>query len=313
MLNKYSLVIHGGAGAMSKGKLSQQQELDIEAILKKIVDAGLTSLKNSESALSVVQQAVRELENCPWFNAGVGAVYNSDSTHEMDASIMCGISKEAGAVSGIRYSPNPIDVARKVLDESPHVYLAGIGAEKFALSQGLPQVKNEYFSTELRKNQLISAKKSEKDGGEIILEPTKNDYKFGTVGAVAFDTFGNLAAATSTGGIVNKEFGRVGDSPIIGSGTYADNETCAISSTGHGEHFLRHVVAFNIASRIKFKNQPLDKAAHDVIHKELLTTNGQGGIIGVDKLGNITMPFNTEGMYRGWGTNTEEGKGKIYS
>jgi beta-aspartyl-peptidase (threonine type) len=230
----------------------------------------------------------------------------------MDASIMCGKTKDAGAVSGIRFSPNPIDVARRVMDKSPHIYLSGEGAEQFAFDQEMPQVPNDYFSTDMRYQQLLTARETEKHCKEVILEPTKNDFKFGTVGAVAKDSKGNLAAATSTGGIVNKQYGRIGDSPVIGAGTYANNQTCAVSATGHGEHFLRHVVAFNISSRMNHLNQPLEDAARAVVFDELASTQGSGGVIAVDREGNLTLPFNTEGMYRGWGTNTQAGQGKIY-
>ncbi len=312
MSHQYSIAIHGGAGAMSKGQLSPEQEHEIEQILQGIVDDGLKSLAQGELALDVVQQAVRALEDCPWFNAGKGAVFNSQETHEMDASIMCGKTKEAGAVSGIRFSPHPIDVARQVMDSSEHVYLGGEGAEAFARDQGLPQVDNDYFSTDMRYQQLLSARKAHASSSEVILEPTKDDYKHGTVGAVAKDKHGNVAAATSTGGIVNKKYGRIGDSPVIGAGTYANNATCAVSATGHGEHFLRHVVAFNIASRIEHLNESLETAAKAVVFDVLGSTQGEGGVIAVDQQGNVTLPFNTEGMYRGWGSDTEPAIGKIY-
>jgi beta-aspartyl-peptidase (threonine type) len=312
MSYQYSLAIHGGAGAMSKGKLTAEQEQEIELALQTIVNNGLAKLEQGADALDVVQAAVRELEDNPWFNAGVGAVFNSKESHEMDASIMCGKTKDAGAVSGIRFSPNPIDVARRVMDKSPHIYLSGEGAEQFAFDQEMPQVPNDYFSTDMRYQQLLTARETEKHCKEVILEPTKNDFKFGTVGAVAKDSKGNLAAATSTGGIVNKQYGRIGDSPVIGAGTYANNQTCAVSATGHGEHFLRHVVAFNISSRMNHLNQPLEDAARAVVFDELASTQGSGGVIAVDREGNLTLPFNTEGMYRGWGTNTQAGQGKIY-
>ncbi len=312
MTNKYSIAIHGGAGAMSKGKLTAQQELEIETILKKITDDGLKQLSEGATALDVVQSAVKALEDCPWFNAGKGSVFNNQGTHEMDASIMCGKTQEAGAVSGIRFSPNPIDVARRVIDCSAHVYLGGEGAEAFAIDQGLPQVQNNYFSTSMRYQQLLSARDAEKNASGIILEPTQSDYKYGTVGAVAKDKHGNLAAATSTGGIVNKQYGRIGDSPVIGSGTYANNNTCAVSATGHGEHFLRHVVAYNIAARMAHLKSTLEDAAKAVVFDELPSTGGNGGVIAVDSLGNISLPFNTEGMYRGWGSNNQPAKGKIY-
>lgn len=308
MSNEYSIAIHGGAGAMSKGKLTPEQEQEIETVLKGIIETGLASLADGASALDAVQKAVNQLEDCPWFNAGKGAVFNNEGKHELDASIMCGKTLDAGAVSGIRFSPNPIDVARAVMDKSPHVYLGGEGAEQFVREVGLTQVENSYFSTDMRYQQLQSALKTQ----DVILEPTDNDYKYGTVGAVAKDKHGNLAAATSTGGITNKQYGRIGDSPVIGSGTYANNQTCAISATGHGEHFLRHVVSYNISSRMSLANETLQQAAKHVVFEDLPSTEGSGGVIGVDNQGNLTLPFNTEGMYRGWGGSNEPAQSKIY-
>lgn len=308
MSNEYSIAIHGGAGAMSKGKLTPEQELEITSILKGIIEEGLANLKDGANALDVVQVAVNRLEDCTWFNAGKGAVFNHEGKHELDASIMCGKTLDAGAVSGIRFSPNPINVARAVMDHSPHVYLGGEGAEQFVRDNGLEEVDNTYFATEMRYQQLQSALKVQ----EVILEPTDNDYKYGTVGAVAYDKHGNLAAATSTGGITNKQYGRIGDSPVIGAGTYANNLTCAVSATGHGEHFLRHVVAHNISSRMQLANESLEQACHHVVFTDLLSTGGNGGVIAVDNKGNMTLPFNTEGMYRGWGGSHQPAQSKIY-
>ncbi|MGO2507412.1 MAG: isoaspartyl peptidase/L-asparaginase family protein [Vibrio hibernica] len=308
MSHEYSIAIHGGAGAMSKGKLSPEQEESIENILKGIIEESLKDLSEGQSALDVVQTAVNKLEDCPWFNAGKGAVFNHDGKHELDAAIMCGKTLEAGAVSGIRYSPNPINVARAVMEHSPHVYLGGEGAEKFVRDCGLPEVDNQYFSTDMRYQQLQSALSAQ----SVILEPTTNDYKYGTVGAVAKDKHGNLAAATSTGGITNKQYGRIGDTPVIGSGTYANNLTCAVSATGHGEHFLRHVVGYNVSARMQFAHLDLTSAAEHVVFQDLPSTGGSGGLIAIDKEGNITLPFNTEGMYRGWGANTLPAQSKIY-
>ncbi|WP_413282945.1 isoaspartyl peptidase/L-asparaginase family protein [Vibrio sp. MA40-2] len=308
MSHEYSIAIHGGAGAMSKGKLSLEQESEIKTVLQQIITQGLASLQEGQSALDVVQKAVNQLEDCPWFNAGKGAVFNHEGKHELDAAIMCGKDLEAGAISGIRYSANPIDVARAVMDSSPHVYLGGVGAEQFVRDQGLPEVDNDYFSTDMRYQQLQSALKAQ----SVILEPTSNDYKFGTVGAVAKDKNGNLAAATSTGGITNKEYGRIGDTPVVGSGTYANNRTCAVSATGHGEHFLRHVVGYNVSSRMALAKESLQSAAQHVVFTDLLSTGGSGGLIAVDSDGNVTLPFNTEGMYRGWGADTIPAQSLIY-
>lgn len=309
MSHEYSIAIHGGAGAMSKGKLSPEQEADIENTLKAIIEEGLEQLSGGQTALDVVQAAVNKLEDCSWFNAGKGAVFNHDGKHELDAAIMCGNSLEAGAISGIRYSPNPINVARAVMDHSPHVYLGGEGAEQFVRDCGLPEVDNQYFSTDMRYQQLQSALSAE----SVILEPTSNDYKYGTVGAVAKDKDGNLAAATSTGGITNKQYGRIGDTPVIGSGTYANNLTCAVSATGHGEHFLRHVVGYNVSARMQFSQLDLTSAAEHVVFTDLPSTGGSGGLIAIDKDGNIALPFNTEGMYRGWGASNLPAQSKIYT
>ncbi|NAZ96048.1 isoaspartyl peptidase/L-asparaginase family protein [Vibrio toranzoniae] len=308
MSHEYSIAIHGGAGAMSKGKLSLEQEDEIKAVLQTIIAEGLANLKEGQSALDVVQKAVNRLEDCPWFNAGKGAVFNHEGKHELDAAIMCGKTLDAGAISGIRFSPNPIDVARSVMDNSPHVYLGGVGAEQFVRDHSLPEVDNDYFSTDMRFQQLQSALKTQ----SVILEPTSNDYKFGTVGAVAKDRHGNLAAATSTGGITNKEYGRIGDTPVIGSGTYANNSTCAVSATGHGEHFLRHVIGYNISARMALAKENLESASKHVVFEDLLSTGGSGGLIAVDSDGNITLPFNTEGMYRGWGTSSIPAQSLIY-
>ncbi|MDO6706116.1 isoaspartyl peptidase/L-asparaginase family protein [Photobacterium sp. 1_MG-2023] len=309
MANEYSIAIHGGAGAMSKGKLTSAQEEEITAVLKSIVEEGLAALKNGGNALDIVQEAVVRLEDCPWFNAGKGAVFNHQGSHELDASIMCGATLDAGAVSGVRFSPNPIHLARAVMDHSSHVYLGGAGAEAFARDQQLPQVSNDYFSTAMRYQQLQTAQQ----GQGVTLEPTQNDFKYGTVGAVAKDRYGNVAAATSTGGITNKQYGRIGDSPVIGAGTYANNVTCAVSATGHGEHFLRHVVAHNVSARMQWGKQTLERAAHAVIFEDLPSTGGSGGLIAVDNQGNITLPFNTEGMYRGWGSDQQPAESKIYT
>lgn len=308
MQNEYAIAIHGGAGAMSKGKLTPEQEIEITNILKNIIEECLAKLKEGLSALDIVQLAVNHLEDCTWFNAGKGAVFNHEGKHELDASIMCGKTLDAGAVSGVRFSPNPIDVARAVMDRSPHVYLGGEGAEKFARDIGLDEVENAYFDTEIRYQQLQSALKAQ----DVILEPTESDYKYGTVGAVALDRYGNLAAATSTGGITNKQYGRIGDSPVIGSGTYANNQTCAVSATGHGEHFLRHVVAHNISSRMMLADECLEKASYHVVFKDLPRTGGKGGIIAIDNKGNINIQFNTEGMYRGWGGKNQPAQSEIY-
>ncbi len=238
-----------------------------------------------------MQAAITVLEDSPWFNAGRGAVLTSAGTVELDAAIMDGATREAGAVAGLQHIRNPIALARLVMEKTPHVMLAGAGAEAFARAQGVPMMPQEYFITERRREQLRKAKAM---GGLLPAE------KHGTVGAVALDAQGHLAAGTSTGGTTNKMPGRIGDSPIIGAGTYADDRSCAVSATGHGELFIRNVVAYDIGARMLYRGESLAHAADEVVMKKLPPQDGSGGVIAVDREGNVTMPFNTEGMYRGW-------------
>lgn len=280
----YALVIHGGAGWIVKERYTPDQEKQYLETLEKALAVGDSVLKNNGTATDAVVAVISLMEECPLFNAGKGAVLTHDGSIELDASIMDGGTKNAGAVTGLRTVKSPIKAARMVMDSSVHVMMMGDGATGFAKKMGLEIVDSSYFYTEESKKQL-----------KVI-----QDKKHGTVGCVAMDKNGNLAAGTSTGGMSNKQWGRIGDSPIIGAGTYADNSTCAISCTGHGEFFIRNVVAYDIAARMKYNKQPLDSAANTVINKILKDQNASGGLIAIDKDGNISMPFNTPGMFRGY-------------
>jgi beta-aspartyl-peptidase (threonine type) len=256
--------------------------------------AGKTILQNNGSAEDAVVAAVVELENFPLFNAGKGAVFNHIAQHELDAALMLGHDLKAGAVCGVSHIKNPIVLAQSVMNHTQHVMLAGTGAEQFAESQGFEKMQPDYFYTEQRYNQWIALKDTE----NFQLDHSKPGNKMGTVGAVAMDVHGNLAAATSTGGMTNKKFGRVGDTPLIGAGTYANNNTCAISCTGHGELFIRSVVAYDISCLMEYKGMSLKEACDKVVMDKLVKIEGEGGLIAVDKLGNIELPFNSDGMYR---------------
>jgi L-asparaginase / beta-aspartyl-peptidase len=282
------LVIHGGAGAMPRADMTAARERSYRAGLEAALDAGYTILERGGSSLDAVVTVVRILEDDPQFNAGRGAVLNHLGLAELDASLMDGRTLAAGAVAGVAHVKNPILLARLVMEKSPHVMLIGVGAEEFALENGLQLVPNAYFHTEHRRLQLEREKKQQ-----------AQRESSGTVGAVALDRNGNLAAATSTGGMENKRFGRVGDSPIIGAGTYADNAACAVSGTGHGEYFIRAAVAHDICARAAYGNVSLTDAAREVIHKKLKAMGGTGGVIALDPRGNVVMEFNTEGMFRG--------------
>lgn len=293
---KLSIAIHGGAGTLVKGMMTPEKEKQYRADLEKALDAGYEALATGKSAIDAVEIAVKELENSPLFNAGRGSVFTADETHEMDASIMDGKTLNAGAVSLISGIKNPIALARDVMDKSEHVFLAGNGALQFAKKQGYSLEQDDYFYDDFRHQQWLEIK----DSDSFQLDhAAKKDSKFGTVGAVACDANGNIAAATSTGGMTNKRFGRIGDSPIIGAGNYANNETCAVSCTGSGEYFIRGVVAYDVACLIEHKGYSLQKAAEEVINERILKIGGDGGLIAVNSKGEIAMPFNTEGMYRG--------------
>ena len=320
--NKYVLVIHGGAGTIVKSQMSPERENAYKAALDKALQTGNDILKSGGTALDAVEATVRSMEDDPLFNAGKGAVFTNEGKNELDAAIMDGKTLEAGSVAGVTIIRNPITAARAVMEKSPHVMMTGAGAEKYAKQQGLEIVDPSYFYTEERWRGLQKAKQQDSlkmylDHADTtnrgMLKQWENkDYKYGTVGAVAFDRYGNLAAATSTGGMTNKKFGRVGDAPIIGAGTYANNNTVAISGTGWGEYFIRLVMAKSISDMMEFGKMKLNVAADEMVMKKLPALGGDGGLIAVDKQGNIAMPFCTEGMYRGYIKNTGEKVIKIY-
>ena len=296
LIQKTALVIHGGAGVISRDAMSAESEAEYQAALNLALDAGNAVLQNGGSAREAVIASVIALEDCPLFNAGKGAVFNAEGGHELDASIMEGHSSKAGAVAVAYTIKNPIRLAEAIMEHSPHVLLAGAGAEQFADTQPtIVRVQPTYFDTEHRLEQLKQTQDEERKTASTDL---KGKY-FGTVGAVALDKHGHIAAATSTGGMTNKRWSRIGDSPIIGAGTYA-NEQCGVSGTGWGEYFLRAVVAHDICARMKYRGDSLADAANEVLLKVVPEMGGDGGAIAIDKDGNIAMPFNTEGMYRGW-------------
>ena len=301
----FALVIHGGAGVIERDQLSAADEQSIRADLDAALEAGRRILASGGSALDAVEVAVVALEESPRFNAGKGSVYNAEGRHELDASIMEGQSRRAGAVAGVETVRNPVRLARAVMEQSPHVMMIGAGAERFADTQPqIERVNNDWFDTDTRRVQLDQEQARERS--EAGDENLRGKY-FGTVGAVALDSQGNLAAATSTGGMTNKRYGRVGDSPLIGAGTWAD-ERCAISGTGWGEFFIRNVVAHDIAARMAYRGDSLAVAADAVILQCVPELGGDGGAIAVDRDGNIAMPFSTAGMYRAWiGTDGSRG------
>jgi beta-aspartyl-peptidase (threonine type) len=294
-----AIVIHGGAGTISRKDMTADKETAIRAVLQESIQAGYRALESGLSSTDAVIAAINVMEDSPLFNAGKGAVFNAAGGHEMDASLMEGAGLNAGAVASVRSIKNPIELAFKVMTSSEHVLLMGDGAEEFARQQGFEMMAPEYFHTDFRWRQLQQIKAAER-AGEQAREKAgaeQKDQWFSTVGAVALDRSGNLAAGTSTGGTSNKRWGRVGDSPIIGAGTYADNNSCAVSATGHGEYFMRYVVAYNICSRVA-SGTPLGEAAAAVVNDILFKANGEGGVIAIDRHGNIATPFNSEGMYR---------------
>ena len=299
------LVLHGGAGTISRKKLTPELEKKYRDDLEAALRAGYDALqRKSGTSTDAVEAAIKVLEDSPLFNAGKGAVFTHDGRNELDASLMEGKTKKAGAVAGITRIKNPISAARAVMEQSEHVLLAGEGADRFAISKGLKEVSPVYFWTDERWRQLQKALRDEEEGRDKKKQSKMEDPEryFGTVGAVAVDRDGNLAAGTSTGGMTNKRFGRVGDSPIIGAGTYADNETCAVSGTGHGEIFIRHAVAHDVVARMKYKKLSVAEAAREVMAGLPEERGGVGGLIALDAKGHFAMEFNTEGMYRGYVT-----------
>ena len=312
------IAIHGGAGTILRTLMDPNAEQRYHASLNDVLTAGQKVLATGGSALDAVSEAVCLLEDNPLFNAGRGAVFTADGTHELDASIMDGSTLEAGAICCVTRVRNPILVARRVLEASEHVMFTGAGAEAFAVAQGFEPVDSSYFHTDARHKQWLLVRGQQRvmldhDGatfsapspGGDAEEPTPHEpidpnRKFGTVGAVALDQHGHVAAATSTGGVTNKQAGRVGDAPLIGAGCYADDATCAVSTTGSGEMFMRMVAAYDVAAQMAYRGVSLEEAAGDVVMNRLPRINGRGGLIAVDALGNVTLPFNTEGMYRGF-------------
>jgi len=300
----FAIAIHGGAGTIKKERFTPEKEAAYRAKLKESVEAGYAILEKGGTSLDALTASINILENSPFFNAGKGAVYTHDEGHEMDASIMEGKTRQAGAVAGVKHIENPINLARLVMDESVHVMLSGEGAETFAQSQGVKLVDNDIFDTEHRYKSLQRAKakmekaKQQNKDYQAAHQSLAVEYKVGTVGAVALDKFGNIAAGTSTGGMTNKRYGRIGDSPVIGAGTFADNASCAVSATGHGEYFIRYNVAADICARVQYQGKSIEQAGKEVIHDVLMPIGGTGGVIIIDTKGNISLPFNTKGMYR---------------
>jgi len=301
--NNIGLVIHGGAGTILKKNLTPELEAQYKEVLEKAAKKGYKILQNGGTSLDAVEQTIHIMENSPLFNAGKGAVFANNGKNELDASIMEGKTLNAGAVAGVTNLKHPISAARKVMENSDHVLLARKGAEEFAAAQGLEVVDPSYFFTEKRFNSLQKIKDKAKmqldhDDKSAFVDPYIKDHKFGTVGCVALDKNGNLAAGTSTGGMTNKKWNRIGDSPIIGAGTYANNKTCAVSGTGHGEYFIRANVAYDISALMEYKKLSLQEAAKEVIQNKLKNMGGDGGIIAIDAKGNLVAEFNTAGMYR---------------
>ncbi len=312
-MSKYTIVIHGGAGTILKKDMTDEKELAYKTALKDALNAGYVLLEKGATAIEAVLAATMSLENNILFNAGKGSVFAKDGSQEMDASIMEGKNLMAGAVSAVRNVRNPVELAYTIMTQSQHVMMTGQGAYDFAKLHNINTEPDEYFYSEFRHNQWKQMQDSEDvalDHNVIVKDKSSFDpseagttadkeKKFGTVGAAALDIHGNIAAATSTGGMTNKQFGRVGDSPIIGAGTYANNKTCAISCTGHGEPFIRAVTAYDVSCLIEYKGLSLEEAMNIVVHDKLMKIDGEGGMIGVDAKGNAAMVFNSEGMYRG--------------
>ena len=294
---RYGLVIHGGAGTITKEKMTSEKEAEYRGKIMEALTVGYKILERGDPSLDAVEAVVRIMEDSPLFNAGKGAVFTNAGTNELDASIMDGSTLQAGAVAGVKTVKNPISAAREVMEKTWHVMLSGDGADHFAKEQGLEIVDNNYFFTERRWK---------------ALKKTQEVEKHGTVGCVALDKNGNIAAGTSTGGLTNKRWGRIGDTPIIGAGTYANNETCGVSGTGQGEYFIRGNIAYDVSALMIYRSLTIKDASDQVIDK-LSASGGKGGLIAIDRNGNIAMSFNTEGMYRGYRINGSESVIKIYS
>ncbi len=300
---KYAMVIHGGAGTILKKNMSEADELAYKAALNKALDTGQAILEAGGSSSDAVVATIMIMEDSPLFNAGKGAVFAHSGQNEMDASIMRGTDLEAGAVGGVTHIKNPITAARAVMEKSEHVFMVGEGAEDFSKSQNIEIVDPSYFRTERRWESLQRAINREKASGSNFTELSEN--KFGTVGAVALDMNGNITAGTSTGGMTNKRYNRIGDSPIIGAGTYANDLTCGVSCTGHGEYFIRYAVAHDVSAMMEYGHKSVEEASDHIINEKLVKAGGSGGLIALDKDGNVAMPFNTAGMYRGYVNDIE--------
>ena len=303
----FSLAIHGGAGTITRAAMSPEKELAYKQALDQALQVGENILREGGTALDAVEKVAISLEDCELFNAGRGSVFTAEGKHEMDACIMRGDNLEAGAVAGISNVKNPIQLARAIMEKSEHVFLTGQGALEFAKINGIAMEPDAYFYSAFRYEQWQEAKAD----GKIQLDHTEK--KFGTIGAVALDQYGNLAASTSTGGMTNKRWGRVGDSPMVGAGTYANNRSAAISCTGHGEFFIRGVVAYDVACLMEYQGLRLQEACEKVILDKMVKLGGEGGLVGVDSQGNTAMVFNSEGMYRGMVTHNTKRTVLIYS
>ena len=301
-MQKHTIVIHGGAGTIVKEDMTPELEAQYLKGLQGALDAGFAVLKEGGSAVNAVKAAIVILEDNLLFNAGRGSVFTKKGVQEMDAAIMDGTDLSAGAVAGVRNVRNPIELATEVMRNSNHVFLSGKGSNDFAIKQGIKLEPDEYFFSQFRYDQWKAIRDSDNyslDHTHSDIDELMKDKKFGTVGAVACDVNGNIAAGTSTGGMTNKKYGRIGDSPLIGAGTYANNKTCAISCTGHGEIFIRAVAAYDVSALMEYKGEPLDKACNEVVNHRLHNMGGEGGMIAVDRQGNASMVFNSAGMYRG--------------
>lgn len=314
-MQKFSLAIHGGAGTIVKEDMTPELEAAYIKGLDEALAAGYAVLEQGGLATNAVKAAIVVLEDNLLFNAGRGSVFTKKGVQEMDAAIMDGNGLKAGAIAGIRNVRNPIELAAEVMVNSNHVFLSGKGANDFAIKQGIKLEPDEYFFSQFRYDQWKEMRDSDNyslDHTHKGVEELMKDKKFGTVGAVACDMNGNIAAATSTGGMTNKKYGRIGDSPIIGAGTYANDRTCAISCTGHGEPFIRSVAAYDVSCLMEYKGMSLEEAMHEVVHVKLKNIDGEGGMIGMDAKGNASMQFNSEGMYRGMRNSEGENEISIY-
>ncbi|HEX8334897.1 MAG TPA: isoaspartyl peptidase/L-asparaginase [Segetibacter sp.] len=312
-MKKYTIVIHGGAGTIVKEDMTQELEDAYLKALQEALDVGYSVLEEGGSAINAVKAAVVNMEDNFLFNAGRGSVFTKKGVQEMDAAIMDGKNLEAGAISGVRNVRNPIELATEVMLNSNHIFLSGKGANDFAIKQGLKLEPDDFFFSQFRYDQWKAMRDSDNyslDHTNLDVDVLMKDKKFGTVGAVAVDSKGNIAAATSTGGMTNKKYGRIGDTPIIGAGTYANNKTCAISCTGHGEVFMRAVAAYDVHALMEYKGEDLQRACETVVLKKLVDMKGEGGLIAVDAEGNAAMVFNSAGMYRG--VRSSDGRNEVF-